>query len=147
MFNWTLVHEFEIGRLVAGLIVSLVTIGGCTHSNRESAHLQGAVTIDGKAIPADAECSVSFKVMKQGQGRSTSARIIDGRYDAPQAPKGKVKVYFNVQQPTGKMLREGIGSPYPEYRSLVPAPYERGMDVDISGDNPKLDFDLKTDAT
>src|SRR5262245_61725023 len=110
-----------------------VALSGCGRmgSGKPTSHLQGKVTIAGKPIPADAQASITFKPSGSGQARSTSAQISGGAYDAPDVPVGTVTVYFNVQQPTGRMVREGTGSPYKELRSLVPDKYGTGLALDV----------------
>jgi hypothetical protein len=135
--GWLRLAELEL----AGVFGLLVLVG-CGSGGPKTAHVKGTVTIGGQAVPADVQGSISFKVTEHDQGKSTSAQIVGGRYDSPKTPTGKLKAFFSIQQPTGKMAREGIGAPYPEYRNLTPAKYETGMDVEITGDNDTQDFDL-----
>ena len=128
--------------LHAAVVLGLLILAGCGVGGPKTAHLSGTVSLGGQAVPADAQASISFKATTIDQGRSANAQIINGKYDLPNTPIGKVKVFFSIQQPTGKMAREGVGAPYAEYRSLTPAKYETGMDLEITGDNDKQDFNL-----
>lgn len=68
--------------------------------------------------------------------------IQDGRYDAPKVPMGSVRVYFNIQQPTGRTFDTGRGALQVEYRNIVPAKSASGLDLEVSGDKDNQDFDL-----
>lgn len=80
--------------------------------------------------------------MAAGQASTTSVVVTDGRYDAPEVPQGQVKVYVNVQQPTGRMVSEAGGTPYPEYRNLVPPKHGQGILLEVDGDNADQNFEL-----
>jgi len=124
-------------------LVSSLALFGCGSSGgKPTVHLRGEVTVGGAAIPDDAQASITFKPTVPGQARSTSAQITNGKYDAPDVPVGAVTVYFNVQQPTGRMVREGTGNPYKEMRSLVSEKYGTGMAIEVLEDNSEQDFSL-----
>ena len=131
--------------LVMLAAASLSPLAGCvkTMPSANTAHLKGKITLDGGPIPADARASITFKPTRSGQAKTTFASIIDGSYDSPETPKGLVKTYISIQQPTGKMISEAGGRPYAEMRSLVPASCMGGFDMDIDGDNLNKDFNLK----
>jgi len=74
--------------------------------------------------------------------KSAGVRIVDSKYDSPQTPVGEVKVFFSIQQPTGKMISDAGGPPFQELRSIVPSGAENGISLTISGDNQAQDFDL-----
>ncbi len=128
------------------LLVLLISVSalGCQKSGtgKPTARLQGRVTIMGEAPPTDAEASLTFKPMVRGQANTTTCKIVDGSYDARDVPVGKVKVYFNIQQPTGKMISEGGGRPFPEYRNLVPPQLGSGMEIEVAGGESTRDFKL-----
>jgi hypothetical protein len=92
--------------------------------------------------PTRRQASITFKPTQSGQAGSTTALVTNGRYDAPDVPKGNILMLFNIQQPTGRQLREGVGNPYDELRSLVPEKYAQGMPLDVTDDNADQDFDL-----
>ncbi|HEY4232129.1 MAG TPA: hypothetical protein VGM76_01765 [Lacipirellulaceae bacterium] len=94
-------------------------------------------------MPSNVEASVTFKPTESGQGHTAGAQIVGGKYDSPKSPMGPVKVFISIQQPTGKMTREGSGNPYPEYKSLTSAEYGSGINLNVAGDNQSQDFDLK----
>ena len=125
-------------------VLAFVALVGCGAggSRKPTAHLQGTVTIGGQPIPSDAQASINFKPTASGQAPSTSAQITNGKFDAPDVPIGDIIVYFNVQQPTGRMVREGTGTPYAEMRSLVPEKHGTGMTLKVAGDNLEQNFDL-----
>ncbi len=126
------------------LVVVACACLGCSEEETgpPTAHLQGAVTINGQPIPADAEASISFNPAALGDARPASGVIADGKFDVKDAPVGKVRVLFNISQSTGKMHSEA-GHEAMEYKSLVPKSLLNGQEIEVSGDNPKLDFDLK----
>jgi hypothetical protein len=88
--------------LLSGLALLLAMTAGCPDgSGKETAHLQGTVTIGGQPIPADATGGISFVPLEVSQANSDYSAIKDGKYDVPGAPVGKVRVEFSIQQPTG----------------------------------------------
>lgn len=132
--------------VVVALVASmpLVALLGCGggDARRPTAHLRGAVTLGGEALPEDAEANLFFKPTARGQARTTSVPVVDGVYDAPDVPLGTVKLYFDLQRPTGRMVSEAGGTPFPEYRNLVPAEYGNGLEIQVDGDSLERDFDL-----
>jgi hypothetical protein len=117
--------------------------GGCGSS--DTARVQGTVTIEGRSIPDDAAASIVFKATVQGKTKNCRSQVTHGRYDVLEVPVGTVKVYIDVQQPTGKMLQEGRGKPYAEYGSIVAPRYTReGIELEVTGNTSKQDFDLKS---
>jgi hypothetical protein len=128
-------------RLVAAHVAAFALVVGCGGA-ADTVHLQGQVTFDGQPLPADAEGSISFQPTKGDQSRATVAKIIDGQYDAPNAPPGRVKATISLVKPTGKMLDNGRGEPSPEYESLIPADYSNAFDLEVSGDKTEQNFDL-----
>ncbi len=126
------------------LLVCFVSASGCrkSGSGKPTARLQGKVTIAGEAPPGDAEASLTFKPMVRGQANTTTCNIVDGSYDAKDVPVGKVKVYFNIQRPTGRMISEGGGRPFPEFRNLVPPQLGTGMEIEVVGGESERDFEL-----
>jgi hypothetical protein len=99
--------------------------------------------IGGSPVPSDAEGVVNFRPAVSGLANPTSARIVNGRYDAPDVPIGQVDVTFNIRQPTGQMVDPGDGGrPEPGYRDLVPAAKKSGMSIDVTGDKADMNFEL-----
>jgi hypothetical protein len=74
-------------------------------------------------------------------GQATSAPITNGEYDCPDVPVGKVDVFIQVVQPTGKMASEG-GRSWPETRSLIADKYGSGIQIDVTEDNSDQHFEL-----
>ena len=122
--------------------IACVTISGCGAGRREgTAHIQGTVTLGGQPLPANAQANITIAPAEKG--RSAGAVVSDGRYDCPDAPVGKVKVYFSVMRPTGKMITETDNRPYAEMGSIIASKYASGIDLEITGDNANQDFDLE----
>jgi hypothetical protein len=104
--------------------------------------LQGTVTLNGAPIPADALANIRFDPVGPVDSRPMSASIQNGKYDVADAPMGKVLVTFNISQPTGKMLGSGDRQEQ-EMRNLVPESVRSGQEIEVTGDNPSLNFELK----
>jgi hypothetical protein len=124
-------------------IAALFSIG-CPESQTgpPTAHLQGTVTLGGNPIPADAMASIRFDPVGPVDSRPSSAGIQGGKYDVPDAPTGKVMVSFSISQPTGR--KSGTeGRQEEELKSLVPESVKNGKEIDVTGDNLSLNFDLK----
>ena len=122
--------------------LSLTVSLGCGSSSRSgTAHVQGTVTIGGQPLPADAQASLTISPISKG--RTAGAVITNGRYDCADAPVGKVKVFFNVMQKTGKMITEADNRPYAEVGSIISPKYSSGVEAEITGDNTNQDFDLE----
>jgi hypothetical protein len=129
-------------RLFVLLVVAdLISATGCGNAQKNVAHLEGVVTIDGQPLPSDAQASIRFSPMSRG--RSAGAAVENGKYSCTDAPMGKVKVYLTVTRPTGKMLTESDNRPYPEVASIIASKYVPGIDIEVTGDNAKQDFDLE----
>jgi hypothetical protein len=132
----------EVSAVAGFVALASLTITSCNAGSRPgTAHLEGTVTIDGQPLPADAQASITFRPMSGG--RSAGATVSGGKYVCHDAPLGKVKVYVAVERPTGKMLVESDNRPYPEVASIIASKYSLGIDVDVTGDNRKLDFELE----
>jgi hypothetical protein len=131
---------------LAAIVAMVFAAGGCDSRGAagNTAHWAGTVTIDGQPIPQDASASILFKPTQSGQAKSVSAQILQGKYDSPETPKGHVKAFFSISRPTGRMIREGQGNPYPEILSIVSSEYGSGMELDVSEDDMNRDFDLKS---
>lgn len=109
-------------------------------SSGSTAHLQGAITLAGQPLPAEAEGAITFR---SASGSAVTAPIAQGRYDSPATPKGAVKAYFSINKPTGKTYKsERTGADVAETISIVPARVNSGVDVEVSGDNSDQNFDL-----
>jgi hypothetical protein len=129
--------------IVIAVIISVAAavLVGCGKggSGKPTAHLSGAITIDGQPVPDDAWVTINFRSVSTGQ--ATSAQITDSNYDCPDAPLGNVDVAIQILQRTGKMVSEG-GRSWPETRSLIADNYARGIKLEVSGDNSDQDFAL-----
>jgi hypothetical protein len=135
------------GAAFVALLCLLAAITGCPDGRKPgTAHLQGQITINGQPPPADAMGSISFRATGPGQAASTSAQIVDGKYDCDDVPLGDVVVFVQLVQQTGKMVNEG-GRSYPELRNLVSPKFDNGINLKITDDNSNQDFELGESAS
>lgn len=119
----------------------VVFLCGCGRGAGSGVHLSGTVTIDGKPIPSDATASMSFKPTQGGE--SAAVPIVDGRYDSPKTPQGRVSVHFSVSRPVGhEKVSERTGEKYREIANLVPPEHSAGMLIEVQDDNSNQNFDL-----
>jgi hypothetical protein len=124
-----------------GILAVAVLLCGCGKASTPTTHLSGAVTIDGKPIPAEAQAALSF-VPAQG-GKVVSVHIVGGRYDSPDTPEGKISVKFDISQPVGpEKVSERTGEKYREIANLVPPDRAAGIVIEVQGDDSQRDFDL-----
>jgi hypothetical protein len=125
-----------------GLMLLAVWILGCGAGKPSypSARLEGSVTVDEKPI---AEGSLQFLPQNAGRVPVTAASIVDGRYVAEAVPRGQMRVLVSATKQTGKMIKEH-DSTRPQVVNLIPAKYRSGIPIDVTGDNPKLDFALRS---
>jgi hypothetical protein len=133
------------GNGICGLLTfCLLLIVGCRDTaSKPTAHLQGTVTIGGKEVPADADAIITFNPATVDQSRSSSSRIENGKFSVPDAPVGRVIVGFIIQQPTGEMKAFAPGArPEMQYRNLVPKEKQKGIEIEIKGDQSDLTFNL-----
>lgn len=134
-------------RMVFVGLVSVLGMGsvlGCNQSSsKPTAYVSGTVTIDGKPLPANATGTVMFRPSGKGMAKTAGVSVIGGKYDSPETPVGEVTVFFSIQEPTGKMISDAGGPPFPEYRSIVPQGSTNGVKLEVTGENLQQDFDLK----
>jgi len=130
----------------SGAVALLAAVfSGCTAGgdDKPTVHLQGTVTIAGKPVPSDADAMIVFSPLDATQSRSASSRITDGKFDVPDAPRGKIKAMFTINQPTGKMIQfDKADRPYPETKSLVPESKSQGLDIQADVDQSDMKIDL-----
>jgi hypothetical protein len=129
---------------LTGLALALAFLAGCGGgSSGDTAHLQGTVTINSQPLPADAEGSIIFKPAEAGTARGVTATIVDGNYDAPEAPKGSVIVSFSIYKTKrATTINERTGQPDTIMESLVPEKYVTGVPIEVTGDKSDQDFNL-----
>jgi hypothetical protein len=125
----------------------LPLLSGCGPAPRGEpvAKLEGNVTVGGKPLPNDAEGSLVFSPAKLGEAPPVQAKLAGGHYQTDRAPEGQVVVTFQITRRTGKMLKTSPDDihPTPERVNLVPQASRDGLRIEVHGDNPKQDFDLK----
>jgi hypothetical protein len=113
---------------------------------KDTAHLQGAITLNGGALPVDAEGAITFKPASGGQGRTVTVPIVAGQYDSPDTPKGAVKAYLVISKPTGRTYKsERTGAQVAEVASIVPPKYGAGVDLEVTGDATDQNFELASE--
>jgi hypothetical protein len=123
------------------ILVFLLLVSGCGKGSGPTAHLAGAVTINGKPVPGDSEASLSFEPI--GGGESVSAPINKGRYDSPTTPEGSILVRFYISRNIGPVkVSERTGEKYQDIANLVPPERAGGISIQVNGDNLNQDFDL-----
>jgi hypothetical protein len=138
----------RISWLTVLVMIAGVPAIGCGRSAAPTAHLQGAVTLNGGKIPDDAEAFVNFApTAGNGAGgeraKSVSAKVNEGRYDSPHVPQGPVLVTFAISRAVGPEKKsERTGKVYREVENLVPGKYATGIQLKVEGDNPNQDFHL-----
>jgi hypothetical protein len=116
-------------------------ITGCGGGG-DVAHVQGAVTINGQPVPADAMGNVTFQPTESGKGRTVSAPLEGGHYDLPEVPVGSYRVTISIQKPNGKMIDNGRGAPAEDYDNLVS--YDQApVEATVEDDRDDLNFDVK----
>jgi hypothetical protein len=123
------------------VLVVLFLTSGCGESSGPTAHLAGTVTVHGEPVPSDAQAALSFAPLDGGE--AVSVPIVNGRYDSPDTPKGKVLVKFYISQPVGpEKVSERTGEKYRDIANLVPPEHAAGMVIEVQGDKSNQDFDL-----
>lgn len=136
LFPWSGVPR--VAPLVALAWIALL-VGGCGRPTGETARVDGSVSIEGQPVEKGI---ISFSPRESGTVRPATAEIVDGRYQASNVPLGPVLVQIHATKETGKMLTDRAeGGQYPETINLVPAKYDAGIEVTISGDESH-DFNL-----
>jgi hypothetical protein len=134
--------EVDMRRL-AGITLALACLvlsGGCGGS---TATVEGAVTYDGKPVPAGA---ISF-LAADGKGGSGGASVIDGAYRVPPEPglkPGTYKVEIRWAKPTGKKFKSESGDILDMTEEGLPEKYNTKSDLkaEVKPGSNKIDFDL-----
>jgi hypothetical protein len=125
-------------------VLCLSLVLGCDQSDsKPTAHLSGTVTINGRPLPANVTGTIMFRPSGKGMAKTAGVSLIGGKYDSPETPVGEVTVFFSIQEPTGNMISDAGGPPFPELRSIVPQESTNGVKLQVTGENPQQDFDLK----
>lgn len=120
---------------------SMLVSTGCTRP--APARVQGAVTLAGKPLPADAQAFIVFAA-GPNRSESVSVPIVNGRYDSPQTPRGDVTVFFEINHPVGPERKsDRTGLMVRDIATLVPARYATGIGIRVDGDETERHFDLE----
>jgi hypothetical protein len=127
---------------VALLAACALGVLGCGKSSRPgTAHVAGTITVGGQPLPSDAQANLIF--VPVAGGRSAGAAVTNGNFACDDAPVGKVKLYANIARRTGRMITESDNRPYPEVASMIAPKYAAGIELEITGDDDQLNFDLE----
>lgn len=108
----------------------------------------GTVTVGGKPIPTDLpEAFILVRPANPDQhgmaGPTQGVVNPDGTYQLKDVPRGKVIVQFRLMQKTGKMAVDPVTKDKTDkLASIVPKDKAKGIEVEASSDNKKMDFDL-----
>lgn len=128
------------------LLVGVVLSIGCGKFSNTGAHLTGEVTLDGQPLPKDASASVTFRPLGD-VGQPVSAEIVEGRYDCPGVPEGKVLAVLSISIPTGRTFQGDLrtGESGRQFESVVlSANQASGINLEVT-DDANVNFDLKRD--
>jgi len=130
-------------RTAVGLmaLLGLAALPGCGGTGQ--AEVDGAVTYDGRPVPAGA---IAF-VPLEGQGLSAGGTVLDGRYHVPAevGPKtGKYRVEIRWAKPTGRKYRSETGAMLEVTEEGLPAKYndKSELTADVKPGKNTIDFDL-----
>lgn len=130
--------------VAAACALQLGLIAGCGQgTSKPTAHLTGEVTLKGQPLPPDATGTIMFRPTAKGMAKTAGVPIAAGKFDSPNTPVGEVTVYFSVQVPTGKMISDAGGPPFPEMRSIVPAAATNGVKLSVTEDKDGQNFNLE----
>jgi hypothetical protein len=128
----------------APLLIAAATIcTGCGPAANKTARLAGAITIAGQAPPADARIRLNISPTTPKQGGGAGSRVTGNQYDCTSCPLGKVTVYIAINHSTGDNPTDAARARGDESTSLIDPIYSAGIELDVTGDNLKQDFDLK----
>jgi hypothetical protein len=132
----------RIGACLLLLVLFIAALPGCGSDKPSfpSARLEGSVTLDGQPI---GEGNLQFVPQDVGKAPVTAAPIVDGRYVAEAVPHGKLRVLLTATKKTGKMIME-YSTPRPEIVNVIPSKYRSGIPIDVSQDNPNMNFALQS---
>ncbi len=134
----------HVGRSLAAIAFSVIAVGcggGTAKPSYPSARLEGKVTVDGQAVPTG---TLQFMPPQGTNAAIVEAQIKDGRYVAANVPVGKVRVLFTAIRETGRVDTKSTSQPVPEVVNIIPDRYRDGLDIDVTADLAKKDFDLKS---
>ncbi|MBX3433196.1 MAG: hypothetical protein KF847_07735 [Pirellulales bacterium] len=130
------------GRRAWATLAALGLLAGCGGSN-STVHLHGKVTLGGQPIPADAKASITFAPPGGSELKAVSVPIVNGEYDSPATPVGKLRAYFEVSKETGPVKKsERTGAEYRDVVNLVPPRSATGVEIEVAGENLDQNFDL-----
>lgn len=127
------------------LVGCVVVLSGCSGSTGNTARLSGEILLDGEPLPPDALASISFQTVDvTGSARPTSTQIVNSRYDCPDVPKGKVRVFVNISIPTGKTYTTGPNGKVEDELKTVDlvAAQRQGIELDVV-ESTTIDIELE----
>jgi hypothetical protein len=120
------------------LLAGALFAGGCGHASNSqaTAKLAGKVTLDQQPLE-----SGRIQFLPRQSGQPAGAEIEAGHYSAERVPLGSVRVLFTSVRETGRTINEG-GHTFPDRVSLIPAAYQSGIEIQVSGNKDDQDFAL-----
>jgi hypothetical protein len=122
------------------LVLPLVISFGCgPRMTLATANIAGMVRIDGKVLESG---TISFVPRQKTDGAAVTVELQEGRYQAT-VPKGSLQVLLFATAESGRTILE-LGQPVPERVNLIPEAYRDGWSIEVQGDNPAQDFELKS---
>jgi hypothetical protein len=123
------------------LVFALFALGCGRGDGSATVRVTGNVTLDGAVIDVG---TIDFVPLGSQQGRSTTAQIVEGAYEADVAP-GRVRVYFHATRESGRTI-EMFDQPTPERINVIPPHYQQGLEIEVDMHDTTHDFDLSADA-
>ena len=131
-------------RTAVCMILPLAAFGlpgcGAKQAPYPAATLSGQVSLDGEPVE---QGNISFMPAPGQKGQPAAADIVDGHYNAQWVPLGKVRVRIIINKETGRMIT-GSSEPVPEIKNVAPIDYQRGVPLEVTGDNDQQDFEMKS---
>ena len=130
------------GARLAVCALALATMAGCGSggSDKPTARLEGAVTLDSQPI---AKGTIDFLPQQKGQATPVTARITEGRYQIEGVPLGKVLARIKATKETGREIAiPHSDEKYMDEVNLIPMKYAQGISIDVTKDGGTRNFDL-----
>lgn len=137
--------DFDLGRSGAWLAVcavAMATVAGCGagRSDKPTARLEGAVTLDSQPI---AKGTIDFLPQQKGQATPVTAQITEGRYQIEGVPLGKVLARIKATKGTGREIAiPHSDEKYMEEVNLIPLKYAQGIPIEVAEGGGTHDFEL-----
>ncbi len=130
--------------LTLSCMLAFVLISGCGGSSKgPTVQWSGTVTIEGQAIPSDAQGQIIVQSNSAtGASRGASADIVNGSYTLPDVPKGEVTVSFDIYKVVPAKDPMDADRGITEKSSLVPERWVTGVADTADKSDSAKNFDL-----